>query len=410
MKKFLTSVIMVVAAMSMVVTSADAKSRASSRSSFSSSKSSSYSFKSSSSSYKPSSSSYSSSSYKPSTSYNKPSTTVSSSASSYTVKPVVPVATKPTVTSPASYAPSTPAVLPTSKASTAIKAAGVGAVATAGAVATHNALASDHHDSAATMANVASSTSTIPVPSTEQHVADNSNVTSDSTTTVPVSSVKTDKPLTVSLDKKDTVNTAATPPVKPAVSVVDTQVKPAVKNVQNVNVVNKNVNRPQNRTAQNMMTYYALRNMHRPTRGYHTYSSNTYSNKALSSSDWERAANATGVYTNHFDSVNTFEEKSLKECTGEVYSCDNTNSDDFVYDVALYQGFLDAMGSRANSYGVPDLQNRVYAKFQSDYQNNKYRLEKIASKMKGDDVTVSIVKQAYFTGYAAGLYTIKNRL
>lgn len=405
MKKFLTSVIMVVAAMSMVVTSADAKSRSSSRSSFSSSKSSSYSFKSSS-SYKPSSSSYSSSSYKPSTSYNKPSTTVSPSASSYTVKPVVPVATKPTVTSPASYAPSTPAVVPASKVSTAVKAAGVGAVATAGAVATHNALASDHHDSAATMTNAASSTSTIPVPSTEQHVADTSNVTSDSTTTVPASSVKTDKPVTISLDKKDTVNTAATP----AVSVVDTQVKPAVKNVQNVNVVNKNVNRPQNRTAQNMMTYYALRNMHRPTRGYHTYSSNNYSNKALLSSDWERAANATGVYTNYFDSVNTFEEKSLKECTGEVYSCDNTNSDDFVYDVALYQGFVDAMGSRANSYGLPDLQNRVYAKFQSDYQSNKYHLEKISSKMKGDDVTVSIIKQAYFTGYAAGLYTIKNRL
>lgn len=392
MKKLITAVLLAVTSMSMVVTSADAKSRSSSRSSFSSFKSSSYSFKSSS-SYKSSGSS-SSSSYKPSTSYSKPST-VSTTASSYTVKPVVPVVTKPSV----------PTVAPTnSKVSTAVKAAGVGAVATAGAVATHNALTSDH--------NITESTTHTVATPTESHNSDNTNVPSDksTSTTIPNSTVK---PVIISLDKKEAASTSTSDnSTKSVVPVAETKSKPTDSpiSVKNVSTVNKNVNRPKNRTTQDMMTYYALRNMHSPTRGYHTYGSTNYNNKALSLSEWERTVNSTSIYMNNFDSVKTFEEKALKECNGQVYSCDNTNSDDFFYDVALYKGFVDALGARAKSYGVPDLQNRLYSKFQSDYQNNKYRLEKISSKMNGDQVTVSIIKQAYFTGYAAGLYTVKNHL
>lgn len=391
MKKLITAVLLAVTSMSMVVTSANAKSRSSSRSSFSSFKSSSYSFKSSS-SYKSSSSS--SSSHKPSTSYNKPST-VSTTASSYTVKPVVPFVTKPSI----------PTVTPTnSKVSTAVKAAGVGAVATAGAVATHNVLTSDH--------NITESTTHTVATPTESHNSDSTNVTSDksTSTTIPNSTVK---PVIVSLDKKEAASTSTSDnSTKSVVPVAETKSKPTDSSisVKNVSAGNKNVNRPQNRTTQNMMTYYALRNMHRPTRGYHTYGSTNYNNKVLSLSEWERTVNSTSIYTKSFDSVKTFEEKALKECNGQVYSCDNTNSDDFFYDVALYKGFVDALGARAKSYGVPDLQNRVYSKFQSDYQNNKYRLEKISSKMNGDQVTVSIIKQAYFTGYAAGLYTVKNHL
>jgi len=367
MKKIMLGVIALSLAFVAVETSAKSFS---SRSSSSFRSSSSSSFK----SYKPSSS-YSYKSSNSSSSYSAPKSKPSESASSsYSQKPAStnsyrPVDNHQSQTVPAPVLIKKPGMTTGQKVALGAAAVGTGVVA-------HEAFAGTHEAAVVSTEHVQSTTPA-------SHEAEHTD-SAKSTVSPTTNSTSPAKPVTMSANQQGYTTTYHHPQPKP---------RPVVRNNNS------------------WMNYYLLRSIQRPARPYYAYNSHyAYRMSYLTTNDWERTREATQRYVSQFATVQTFESKAKAECTGQIYLCDAMDNADFIYDAAFYKGFSEALGASAAKYGIPDLHASVYNTYMRDFNGHKYMLNQISDTIKGDEVLASLIKQAYFTGYSAGLYTAKNRL
>lgn len=153
--------------------------------------------------------------------------------------------------------------------------------------------------------------------------------------------------------------------------------------------------------------------MYHPFYPYHSYGrgSNYSQYKDLTLQEWLKTTSKTRLYMNKFSSLDQFENKAKLNCAGSLYGCkNNTNLVSHDYDVALNAGFKDATRLSFKTYGTPDINSSRYHKLRASYHRNKYRVDALGKANFSDLERANTIKNAYFLGYAAGLYTTKNNI